>query len=110
MSAFSPFNNTANSSTYRVTVGTTNVNVTLPARPGTIRILNATAANIVYVEVGAPATVPVANGAPGSMPLAGGAGSIPLLLEKGSATSIGLIASGVSTDVYITLGLGDTVG
>jgi len=36
--------------------------------------------------------------------------SIPLLLEKGSATSIGLIASGVSTDVYITLGLGDTVG
>ena len=110
MSAFSPFAGAANVSTYRVTVGTSNVNVTLPARPGTIRILNATAANILFVEMGAPAVVPVANGATGSMPLAGGAGSIPLLLEKGSTTTIGLIASAAATDVYITLGLGDTVG
>jgi hypothetical protein len=97
--------------TYRVTVGTTNVPLTLPTRPGTIRVFNNTPANIVYIDVGgAAALVPVAGGASGSMPLAGGAGSIPLLLEKGNATNINLIASGAATDVYITLGLGDTVG
>jgi hypothetical protein len=109
MSAFSPLSNT--SSTYRFTIGTTAVAVTLPARPGTIRVFNATPANIVYIEVGgATALVPVANGATGSMPLAGGAGSIPLLIEKGNATQLSLIASGAGTDVYITMGLGDVVG
>jgi hypothetical protein len=106
MSAFSPIT----TGTYRVTVGVTASTVTLPARPGTVRILNATPANILYIEIGNTATVPVAAGAAGSMPLMGGAGSIPLLLEKGNATTISLIASGAATDVYLTLGLGDTVG
>jgi hypothetical protein len=74
-------------------------------------VFNATPANILFIEIGgSAATIPVAGGATGSMPLAGGAGSIPLLLEKGNATQISLIASGAATDVYITLGLGDTVG
>jgi hypothetical protein len=94
-----------------VTIGTTNVALNLPARPGTIRVFNNTPANIVYIEIGnQAAVVPVANGAPGSMPLAGGAGSIPLLLEKGNATQVNLIASGAATDVYVTMGLGDTIG
>jgi hypothetical protein len=109
MSAFSPLIN--NTSTYRYTIGTSATAITLPTRPGTIRIFNATPANIVYVELGgSPATIPVANGATGSMPLAGGAGSIPLLIEKGNSTQLSLIASAAATDIYITLGLGDTVG
>ena len=109
MAAFSPMPGAV--CTYRVTVGTSNVPLTLPARPGTIRVFNNTPANIVYIEVGGTtAVVPTAGGAPGSMPLAGGAGSIPLLLEKGNATNINLIASAAATDVYVTLGLGDTVG
>ena len=108
MAAFSPLLN--NTSTYRVTIGASNTSVTLPARPGTVRIFNATPANILYIEIGGVATVPAAGSGTGSMPLAGGAGSIPLLLEKGNATTIGLIASGAATDVYLTLGLGDTVG
>ena len=108
MAAFTP----VPSGTYRVTVGTSVTSVTLPVRPGTVRILNATTANILYVEIGdnATATVPTAGSGSGSMPLTGGAGSIPLLLEKGNMTKISLIASGAATDVYITLGLGDTVG
>ena len=115
MSAFSP--NAVG--TYRFTVGTTAMTVTLPVRPGTIRVFNNTPANILYIEIGgATAVVPVAAtgigavalAASGSMPLAGGAGSIPLLLEKGSAQVISMVASGAATDVYITLGLGDTVG
>jgi hypothetical protein len=115
MSAFTP--NPVG--TYRVTVGTTAIILTLPVRPGTIRVLNATAANIIYVEIGgASASIPVAAsgtgqqalGTAGSMPLAGGSGSIPLLLEKGSATQVSLISSATTSDVYITLGLGDTVG
>ena len=109
MSAFTPLPN--NAGTYRFTVGTSAVPITLPARPGTIRVFNATPSNIVFIELGGtPATIPVAGGATGSMPLAGGAGSIPLLLEKGSSTSISLIATAAATDVYITLGLGDVVG
>jgi len=115
MAAFSP----TPLGTYQLTVGTTAMTVTLPTRPGTIRILNATAANILYVEIGgntaaipvaASGTGQVALSTPGSMALAGGAGSIPLLLEKGNATQLSLIASGASTSVYVTLGLGDTVG
>jgi hypothetical protein len=115
MSAFSP--NAVG--TYRFTVGATAMTVQLPVRPGTIRVFNNTPANILYIEIGgATALVPVAAtgtgnvnlAAAGSMPLAGGAGSIPLLLEKGAATQISMVASGASTDVYITLGLGDTVG
>ena len=115
MSAFSP--NALG--TYRFTVGTTAMQITLPARPGTVRILNATAANTVFVEIGGnTAVLPVAAvgsgaqalGAAGSMPLSGGAGSIPLLLEKGGATAISMISSATTCDVYITLGLGDTVG
>jgi hypothetical protein len=109
MSAFSPTSGAV--STYRVTVGITSTTLTVPARPSTVRVFNNTPANIVYIEVAGPtAVVPTAGGAPGSMPLAGGAGSIPLLLEKGNATQISLIASGAGTDVYVTLGLGDTVG
>jgi hypothetical protein len=109
MAAFSPLQN--NTGTLRYTIGVAATAITLPARPGTIRIFNATPANIVYIEIGgAVATVPVANGASGSMPLAGGAGSIPLLLEKGNSTQLSMIASGAATDVYVTLGLGDTVG
>ena len=87
MSAFSP--NAVG--TYRFTVGTTAMTVTLPVRPGTIRVFNNTPANILYIEIGgATAVVPVAAtgtgavalAASGSMPLAGGAGSIPLLLER----------------------------
>ena len=109
MSAFTPLIN--NSSTYRFTVGTSATAVTLPTRPGTIRILNATSTSILFVEIGGTAaTIPTAGSGTGSMPLAGGAGSVPLLLEKGNATQLSLIASAISTDVYITLGLGDTVG
>jgi len=109
MSAFSPLQN--NTSTTRYTIGTSATAITLPVRPGTIRVFNATPTNIVYIEIGgAAATVPTAGGAAGSMPLAGGAGSIPLLLEKGNATQVSMIASGAATDVYITMGLGDTVG
>ena len=109
MAAFSPLMGAT--STYRYTIGTSATPVTLPARPGTVRIFNATPANILYIEIGGTAAlVPVAGGATGSMPLAGGAGSIPLLLEKGNATQLSLIASAAATDVYITLGLGDTVG
>ena len=109
MAAFSPLQN--NISTLRYTIGTSATAITLPARPGTIRVFNATPANIIYIEIGgSAATVPVANGTAGSMPLAGGAGSIPLLLEKGNATQLSIIASGAATDVYITMGLGDTVG
>ena len=109
MAAFTPLIN--NTSTYRYTIGTSATAITLPVRPGTIRIFNATPANIIYVELGGTAaTVPVAGGATGSMPLAGGAGSIPLLIEKGNTTQLSIIASGAATDVYITMGLGDTVG
>ena len=109
MAAFSPLQN--NTSTYRFTIGTTATAVTLPTRPGTIRVFNATPANILYIEIGgAAATIPVAGSGTGSMPLAGGAGSIPLLLEKGNATQLSMIASAINTDVYITMGLGDTVG
>ena len=109
MAAFSPILNAG--STYRYTIGTSATAITLPTRPGTIRIFNATPANIVYIEIGGTAAlVPVAGGATGSMPLAGGAGSIPLLLEKGNTTQLSMIASGAATDVYITMGLGDTVG
>jgi len=115
MAAFSPIP----LGTYQFTVGTTAMNITLPTRPGTIRVLNATAANLLYVEIGGnTAAVPgaatgsgaVALGTPGSMALAGGAGSIPLLLEKGNATQLSMVASAASTQVFITLGLGDTVG
>jgi len=115
MAAFTP----QTTSTYQFTVGTTAMNIILPARPGTIRILNATAANILYVEIGgATAVAPVAAtgtgnvalAAAGSMPLAGGAGSIPLLLEKGGSQMLSMVASAASTQVFITLGLGDTVG
>lgn len=109
MAAFSPLQNTTG--TYRFTIGVAATAITLPARPGTIRVFNATPANILFIEIGGTAAlVPVAGGATGSMPLAGGAGSIPLLLEKGNATQLSLIASGAATDVYITMGLGDTVG
>ena len=106
MAAFSPIP----LGTYRVTVGASPVSVTLPSRPTTMRVLNATAANLLYLEVNGTAAVPAAGGAVGSMPIAGGAGSIPVLIEKGNSTSVSLIASGADTDVYITLGLGDTVG
>lgn len=109
MAAFSPLQN--NTSTYRFTIGTSATAITLPARPGTIRIFNATPANILYIEIGgSAATVPAAGSGTGSMPLAGGAGSIPLLIEKGNATQLSMIASGAATDVYVTMGLGDTVG
>ena len=116
MAAFTPM---APGGTYRFTVGTTAMNFQLPTRPGTIRVLNATAANILFVEIGGgTATIPtaatgsgaVALAAAGSIPLAGGAGSIPLLLEKGASTQISLVSSATTCDVYITLGLGDTVG
>ena len=102
MAAFSPLQNAT--STYRFTVGTSTTPVTLPARPGTMRIYNATPANVVYIEIGgATALVPVAGGATGSIPLGGGI----MLLEKGNATQVSLIASGAATDVYITLGAGE---
>jgi hypothetical protein len=107
MAAFSPISQ----GTYRITVGTSAVTLALPPRPTTVRIFNATAANIVYFDTtGNTATIPVANSGTGSMPLSGGAGSIPLLVEKGHSTTISFIASAASTDVYVTLGLGDTVG
>lgn len=107
MAAFTPIPQ----GTYRITVGTSAVTLVLPARPTTVRIFNATAANIIYFDPsGNTAVIPVANGATGSMPLAGGAGSIPLLIEKGHSTAISLISNNIGSDVYVTLGLGDTVG
>ena len=108
MAAFTPVPDAKG--TYRVTVGTTAVNVPLPTRPDVVRIFNATTSDIVFIEVGATAVIPVAGGATGSLPLAGGAGSIPILLGKGNATSISLIAQSAGADVYISLGHGDTVG
>lgn len=115
MSAFTPLP----LGTYRFTVGTTAMVVAVPAKPTTLRIMNATAANIVFVEVaGTTAAVPTAASgsgavslaAAGSMALAGGAGSIPFLLEKGNSTAISLISSATTSDVYVTFGHGDTVG
>ena len=107
MAAFSPIPG----GTYRVTVGTGVTTLTVPAKPNTVRIFNATAANLVYVEPsGLTAAVPAANGGPASFPIAGGAGSIPVLLEKGDSKVISLIASAAGTDVYVTIGHGDSVG
>ena len=105
--------------TYRFTVGIVAMTVQLPVKPTTVRILNATAANVLFVELGgATAVVPVAAvgsgavalAAAGSMPLAGGAGSVPLLLEKGNNGTISLVSSAATCDVYITPGTGDVVG
>lgn len=114
MAAFSP----QPGLTYRVTVDAAATTLAVPASPDVIRVFNATAANVLYVEPsGATPVVPVAytgvpatGGTPGSIAVAGGAGSLPVLIAKGKSTSIGLIASGANTDVYITLGHGDSVG
>lgn len=102
MSAFTP----AASGTYRVTVGTSAVSVTLPARSTTARITNATPANILYVETsGITAVVPTAGSGSGAMPVLGG--TADTIVEKGLGTTMSLIASGAATDVYITVGVLD---
>lgn len=95
----------------QLTAAATPNSVTLPARPGTVRIYNSGDATV-YIEVGATATVP-SVGTPGSMPLASGAGSIPLLFEKGLNTTISAVAPAGGTfprNIFISLGAGDTVG
>ena len=106
MSGFSPLPN----GTYLLAVGNTSSSVTLPARPGTCRIYNG-GSNTVYISVGTdPATIPTV-GVPGGIPLAAGAGSIPLLIEKGSSTIVSAICAVAGpTNLFITLGYGDTVG
>ena len=100
--------------TYRFTVGTTAMQVTLPAKPNTIRIHNATATNILFVETGgttvviptaATGTGAVALSTPGGMSITNADG--PVLYEKGDATQISMISSATTCDVYITLGHGD---
>lgn len=109
MSAFTP------KVTYRFTVGTTAMNVTLPARPETIRIVNATAGNIVFFDVGATAVIPtaasgsgvVALAAAGCTPLVGNtAGTADMFIEKGNSTLLSMISSATTSDVYVTLGHG----
>ncbi len=106
MAGFSPYTQ----GTYLCAVSNTSTSLTLPARPGTVRIYNGSV-NTVYIEVGnAAATIP-GVGVPGSIPLASGAGSIPLLLEKGLVTNINMIAAVAGpSNVFVTLGHGDTVG
>ena len=105
MAAFTPLA----SGTYRITVGTSATTLTVPARPTTIRVLNATSANTLYMETtGLTAVVPTAGSGTGAMPLLGGASAVPLILEKGLSPSISFIASGASTDVFVTIGNGDS--
>lgn len=95
--------------TYLCAVGATSTSLALPAKPGTVRVYNG-GSNTVYIEVGAAAATIPGVGTPGSMPLAAGAGSIPLLLEKGLATNINMICAVAGpTNVFVTLGFGDTV-
>lgn len=95
-------------STYAFNVGTTSTTITLPARPGTVRIYNGGAVTA-FIEVGPNAVIPTV-GTPGACPLAQGAGSIPLLFEKGLNTQISAITATGTTTLYITMGHGDTVG
>lgn len=106
MAGFSPIAK----GTYRLDVTNSSTALTVPERPGTVRIYNG-GANTIYIEVGgAAATIP-AVGTPGSMPLAAGAGSIPLLLEKGINPTISAICAVAGpTAMFVTLGYGDTVG
>jgi len=105
MAGFSPTVN----GTYLLNVGATSSAITLPDRPGTVRIYNG-GSNTLYISIGGVATIP-GVGTPGSMPLASGAGSIPLLLEKGAQPRIEAICAVAGpTPVFITLGHGETVG
>jgi hypothetical protein len=115
MSAFTPVPVKAanDGGTYVMNVTNASSSITLPARPGTIRIMNG-GTKTAFIEVGPTAYVPTGatpGSNTGSMPLLSGAGSIPLLIEKGNATTISAICAGTdTTTLYITLGLGDTVG
>lgn len=100
--------------TFMMNVTAVSSTITLPDRPGTVRIYNG-GLKTAYIELGA-ATAVVPTGATyktntGGIPLASGAGSIPLLLEKGMQGLISAICAGAdTTTLYITAGHGDTVG
>jgi hypothetical protein len=92
-------------STQRVTVGTSSVAVAVPANTSHVFVYNATPAQILYVEPGVTAAVvPVNGGASGAIPVPAGG----LLIDKGMATTINLIASAAATDALVTPGHGDS--
>ena len=110
MAGFSPLSR----GTFVMNVTNVSSTLTVPARPGTVRIYNG-GAKTAFIEAAAPtAVVPTGSNYgvdTGGIPLASGAGSIPLLLEKGVSSQISAICAGTdTTTLYITLGHGDTVG
>lgn len=105
MAAFTP----VPQGTYLLVAGVASTSIVLPDKPTTIRIYNG-GATTAYCEVGgAVATIP-GVGVPGSMPLASGAGSIPLLIEKGNNGKVSAIVASGTTNLFITIGFGDTLG
>lgn len=85
----------------------------LPSTRCKVRLAIVSATTPVYISIGGTAakgTPGTGAVTPGDMPLSGGAGSLPVFLDKGPATSISALGDGAVAVLAITLGDGDGLG